>query len=92
MWLSNAEDTLRGVMRLPVVGNGSKPVFQRKRMKNLRLRLLTEGSGNAKLRKSEESEFLSVGLSLAPADTSGYNVCQHSTPSCRAHCVAHQGL
>lgn len=92
MWLSNAEDAREGVMRLPAVGNGSKPVFLRNRMKRLRFRLLSDGSSNTKLRKSEESEFLSVGLSLAPADTSGYNVCQHSTPSCRAHCVAHQGM
>ena len=53
--------------------------------------LITAPSGNAKLRKAEGTAYYNCGLSLAPAKTSGYNVCAASTPGCRAACLAHVG-
>lgn len=51
--------------------------------------LLTEPSANVKLSKSETPGY---SLSLAPASSSGVaNVCNRSTPACRAHCVAFAG-
>lgn len=46
--------------------------------------LLTAPERQFKLGKSARPAY---GLSLAPADASGYNVCQWSTPNCRAVCV-----
>ena len=44
---------------------------------------------NPKLFKSDKFSkvFQSFGLSLAPANTSGYQVCPHSTAGCRATCL-----
>jgi len=48
---------------------------------------LLSGS-NTKLEKSERN----VGLSLAPASVSGYEVCASSTPECRLHCIHTSGM
>lgn len=48
--------------------------------------LLSPPDANMKLEKS-----VAYGLALAPANTSGYNVCPHSTPECRRGCVASAG-
>jgi len=47
-------------------------------------RLLTYPEAQRKLGKSERA---TLGLTLAPADASGWNVCLWSTASCRAACV-----
>lgn len=44
--------------------------------------------GNAKLAKSERT----IGLSLAPAKTSGYEVCASRTPECSLHCIHTSGI
>lgn len=46
--------------------------------------LLTAPESQTKLAKSKRPTY---GLTLAPADASGFNVCQWSTPNCRAACV-----
>lgn len=51
-------------------------------------RLLTAPADNTKLKKTDAVTY---SLSLAPADTSGYNVCRFSTPVCRSGCVAFSG-
>jgi hypothetical protein len=53
------------------------------------MELLSSQESNTKLAKNRERTW---GLSLAPADSSGRNVCPHSTEGCRAACVAHSGL
>lgn len=50
--------------------------------------LLTAPTGNAKIARSGRYD---MSLSLAPAKTSGHNVCPWSTPACRAGCVAFVG-
>lgn len=47
-------------------------------------------SENLKLGKDKRA--LAVGLSLSPADSSGYNVCPCSTRGCRFGCVASSGF
>jgi hypothetical protein len=54
--------------------------------------ILSVDSDNSKLAKSREFGFLSVGISLAQADTSGYNVCPKSSEPCRNACVGKKGL
>lgn len=49
-------------------------------------KLLT--GGNTKLEKSERT----VGLSLAPANTSGYEVCASRSPECSKHCIHTSGM
>lgn len=44
--------------------------------------------GNAKLAKSERT----IGLSLAPAKTSGYEVCASRSPECSLHCIHTSGM
>jgi len=47
---------------------------------------------SAKIKKSEiKDNTLTYCLYLAPADTSGYNVCTASTPECRKGCLATSG-
>lgn len=55
--------------------------------------LLGDGDSNAKLTKSDNSGkgYLTYGLSLAPADVSGYQVCASSSPGCRASCLFTSG-
>lgn len=52
------------------------------------MRLLSV-NGNAKLRKrtGETETAVIAGLTLAPADRSGFEVCPHATDGCRAACV-----
>jgi len=50
--------------------------------------LLTAPDGNSKMRRSGRPDY---SLSLAPAYTSGHNVCANSTPTCRKGCVAFSG-
>lgn len=50
--------------------------------------LLTAPDGNVKLAKNVAPTY---SLALSPAATSGFNVCQASTPECRKHCVAFSG-
>jgi hypothetical protein len=55
--------------------------------------LLTDEQSNTKFAKSGKAElgYLTVGLSLAAADESGYNVCPNSTPGCREACIYDSG-
>lgn len=55
--------------------------------------LLGSGDSNAKLSKSDKSGkgYLTFGLSLAPANASGYNTCASSSPGCRAACLFTSG-
>lgn len=55
--------------------------------------LLADGDSNAKLSKSNKSSkgYLTFGLSLAPAQTSGYQTCASSSPGCRAACLFTSG-
>ena len=56
------------------------------------MNLLTPGSFQTKLRKSETEEFAVYSLSLAPADYAGRKtVCPHSTADCRLACVGGPG-
>ncbi len=55
---------------------------------NAGARLLTWPEENVKLAKSAMAD---IALSLAPAASSGHNVCNASTPECRAGCVATAG-
>jgi hypothetical protein len=56
-------------------------------------KLLTDDNHNAKLHKSALSGkgWMTRGLCLAPAKTSGYNVCPNATPGCTASCIYHAG-
>lgn len=53
--------------------------------------LLTPPGYNMKMAKSSKIGVVTYGLSLAPADASGFNVCRYSTPACRSGCVASAG-
>lgn len=55
--------------------------------------LLADGDSNAKLTKSDKSAkgYLTFGLSLAPANTSGYQTCASSSPGCCAACLFTSG-
>jgi len=46
---------------------------------------------SSKLSKNGKVQQLTYGIYLAPASTSGYNVCAHSTPECRLGCLATSG-
>ena len=47
---------------------------------------------SAKLAKNGKvNHQYTYGIYLAPANTSGYNVCSHSTPECRLGCLATSG-
>ena len=49
-------------------------------------------STSAKIAHSQEfSHQYTYAVYLAPANTSGYNVCSHSTPECRMGCLATSG-
>lgn len=51
------------------------------------MKLLSNPTSNAKLQKSGDYGYLTFGLSLAPADLSGLNVCPHASAGCRAACL-----
>jgi len=56
-------------------------------------RLLTREFGNPKLAKSSnDSDYVVVGLHLAPFKASGYNVCQSASPGCIASCLNYAGM
>jgi hypothetical protein len=46
---------------------------------------------NIKLRKGEKMNYLSFGLSMAPHNMSGYNVCPNASAGCIAGCVYFSG-
>jgi hypothetical protein len=46
---------------------------------------------SAKLSKNGKVQQLTYGIYLSPANTSGYNICAHSTPECRLGCLATSG-
>lgn len=56
--------------------------------------LLGKGDSNAKLAKSDKAGkgYMTVGLSLAPARTSGYEVCASRSPGCTSECLFECGL
>jgi hypothetical protein len=54
-------------------------------------RLLAPERSNAKLRKSTGSDWLLTGLSFAPAEMGGYQVCSSSSPGCRKCCIFTSG-
>lgn len=54
-------------------------------------RLLAPERSNAKLRKSKGTDWLLYGLSFAPAEMGGYQVCSSSTPGCRKCCIFTSG-
>ncbi len=54
-------------------------------------RLLTHERSNAKLRKSQGTEWLLFGLSFSPAQTSGHQVCSSSSAGCRKSCIFSSG-
>lgn len=56
-------------------------------------RLLTDGDDNPKLAKSNASgrEYRTWGLTLSPANQSGYQTCSSSSGGCRASCLNFQG-
>lgn len=54
----------------------------------MKLNLLSEGSTNAKPKKTGgNAGLLNYTLYLSPADLSGKNLCPNSTPGCRAACL-----
>lgn len=53
--------------------------------------LLTAPDGNLKLEHSGSDSVATWGLTLSPAETSGWNVCRYSTAGCRAACLATSG-
>jgi len=57
------------------------------------MKLLSDGKTNAKLAKSNKSGkgYLTVGLSLAPHSSSGYNVCPAASEGCKSNCLYYQG-
>lgn len=46
---------------------------------------------NVKLKKAEKMDWRGLGLSLAPADLSGYEVCASRSPECTKHCIFSSG-
>ncbi len=56
--------------------------------------LLTDGEDNPKLAKSNAAsvEYRTWGLSLAPADESGYETCSSRSCGCTEVCLHHQGM
>lgn len=60
--------------------------------KQIKVSYLGAINSSAKLEKNGKiSKQLTYGIYLAPATTSGYNVCQSSTPECRMGCLATSG-
>src|SRR4051794_23908591 len=57
------------------------------------LRLLTDGEDNPKLARSNAAgtEYRSWGLTLAPANQSGYQTCGSASPGCTRACLNNQG-
>ena len=55
-------------------------------------KLLTVGAANTKFGKTDSQTAVMIGLSLAQAKTSGYQVCNHATRGCLSLCVGKEGL
>jgi hypothetical protein len=55
------------------------------------MKLLTAPDENLKLRHSDRVKVAGFGLSLAPADMSGYQCCRYATKGCRSACLATSG-
>ncbi len=57
-------------------------------------RLLTDGEDNPKLAKSNGAglEYRTWGLTLSPADESGYEMCASRSAGCARACLHHQGM
>lgn len=51
------------------------------------MKLLGNMQTNHKIRKSGGKGYLIWSLTLRPSNLSGFNVCPHATPGCRAACV-----
>lgn len=49
------------------------------------------GSENVKLKKAEKMNWRGLGLSLAPANISGWEVCASRSPECTEHCLFTSG-
>lgn len=49
------------------------------------------GKENVKLRKAEKLDRRGLGLSMAPADVSGWEVCASRSPECTKHCIFTSG-
>jgi hypothetical protein len=49
------------------------------------------GSDNVKLQKASKKNWRGLGLSLAPADVSGFEVCASRSPECTKHCIFTSG-
>lgn len=49
------------------------------------------GAENVKLKKAEKMNWRGLGLSLAPSDHSGYEVCASRSPQCAKHCIFTSG-
>lgn len=49
------------------------------------------GGENLKLKKAEKLNWRGLGLSLAPADISGWEVCASRSPDCTKHCIFMSG-
>jgi hypothetical protein len=47
---------------------------------------------NVKLLKAEKMDWRGMGLSLAPADKSGFQVCASASPECIKHCIFTAGM
>ncbi len=62
-------------------------------MKPLFANLLTKGDKNVKFAKSERSGlgYVTRGLSLAPAKTSGFQTCPNATAGCKKACIFTSG-
>lgn len=55
-------------------------------------KLLTVGAANTKFGKTDSQTAIMIGLSLAQAKTSGFQVCDHATRGCLSLCVGKSGL
>lgn len=53
--------------------------------------IFTKADANPKVAKNMGKEVLTIPLHLAPADSSGHNVCPCSTAGCRKACLHHAG-
>jgi len=56
-------------------------------MAKRRKALFTKGEANAKTKKGEKLDFLTLILHLAPADSSGREVCSYRSPGCTLDCL-----
>lgn len=76
-----------------IIASVSKLVFTTISMACRLLQLSYLGGINlsAKMIKNIKVNVMTYSLNLSPAETSGYDVCSHSTAECRAGCLATSG-